>query len=486
MRSSLSSPLALSASTLFLFAVCAGIAGCSGADTTPGTGGAGGTGATGTGAGGAGGAGATGTGGAGGADTSPPDYELLYGMNEINELTITFTAADWATLEEDRQKNKMLPMDQRDFVYVPCTVTFQGQTWNDVGIRYKGNSSFGIPGVKDSFKLDFDEYVPDQEIHGIQKMNFHNGFKDPTMVRECLSLEMYRNAGVLAPRCAYARIHYDLGDGQGPRYWGLFTNVEQVDKTFLTDRFTAELNDGNLYKPDGFGADLSMFSEAVYEKKTNEAAADYTDIQALIELLKASNDAASAKANLEPVLNVDGVLRFLAINTILTSWDSYPGTGHNYYLYNNPKNQASTGKDHWEYIVWDANEAFGNFIPMGKTAYDNLSWPWDQPFAMNPKPLVQKLLLVPEWKAKLAAYMSQFLGDTAIFEPAAAQSRAASLHALISDAVHQDENYLFPTASPDLFTQGLTQDVQGGPQGVILALQPYIQGRATFLAGTLP
>lgn len=427
-----------------------------------------------------------GSGGSGEVTDVPPDYDLFYGLDKINEFTITFEAPDWATLEADRQKNKMLPNAQRDFIYVPCSVTFNGETMKDVGIRYKGNSSFNIPGVKESFKLDFNEYVSGQAFHGFKKMNFNNGFKDPTMLRECMSLEMYRNAGVLAPRCAYTRVNYDLGDGQGPRYWGIFTNVEQVDKNFLTDHFTSEFNDGNLYKPDGPGSDLSTFSEATFEKKTNETAADYSDIIALVDLLKTLNDPASIKASLEAIMNVDGFLRFLAINNILTSWDAYPGTGHNYYLYNNPKNKTSTGKDYWEYIVWDANEAFGNFIPMGKMAYDNLSWPWDQPFAMNQKPLITKILMVPEWRTKLGEYMKQFLKDVKVFEPVAAQARADELHTFISDAVHQDKNYLFMTANPDLFQQGLTQDVQGGPQGVILPIKPYISGRAMYLDGAIP
>lgn len=465
-----------------LLAGCAIFAGCSG-DTEPLFGST--SGSTSSSSSGGGGAGGSGGSGGGSVVEVPPDYELLYNIDKINEFTITFTAADWSAIEADRIKNEMLPTNQRDFTYVPCTVTFNGETWKDVGIRYKGNSSFNIPGPKNSFKLDFNEYV-DQTMHGFKKMNFNNGFKDPTMLRECLSLEMYRNAGVYAPRCVYARINYDLGDGQGPRYWGLFTNVEQVDKNFLTEHFTAENNDGNLYKPDGPGQDLSSFSETTYEKQTNEKAADYTDIKALISLLPTLNDPTAIKANLEPILNVDSVLRFLAINNILTSWDSYAGTGHNYYFYNNPKNKATTGKDYWEYIVWDANEAFGNFVPMGKTSYDNISWPWDQPFAMNPKPLITKIMMVPEWRTKLGEYMKQFLKDTKVFEPTAAQARADKLHAFISDAVHQDKNYLFPTANPDVFTQGLTQDVPGGPQGVIVPIKPYISGRAMFLNGAIP
>lgn len=443
-----------------------------------------------TGAGGTGGAGGEGmttsSGGGGGAPDAAPDYDLLYDDASINSFTITFEASQWAALEQNKQQNKMLPPDQRDFIYVPCSVTFNGETWKDVGFRYKGNSSFGIPGLKHSFKLDFDEFIDEQRIFGLKKMNFNNGFKDPSMLRECLSLEMYRSAGVTAPRCTYARIHYDLGDGAGPRYWGLFTSVEQVDKTFLIDRFTAENAEGNLYKPDGPGDNLSVFNQATFEKKTNETAADYSDIIHLIDTIAASNDANAVKANLAPILSLDGILRFMAINTILTSWDSYAGTGHNYYLYNNPKNKASTGKDTWEYIVWDANEAFGNFIPMGSAPSEMLTWPWDQPSTMSPKPLFTKIMMVPEWRAQIAQYMKDFIADPAVFEKTSMQNRAQALHDLISGAVHEDKNYLFPTASPDLFTQNLTQDLSGGPMGGALGIKPYIQARADFLAGSLP
>lgn len=438
----------------------------------------------------------SGMGGAGGSSSSssssgsvvipPPDYDLLYDPKVVSEFTITFTAADWQVLQADKDKNKMLPMDQRDFLNVPCEVSFQGETWQNVGFRYKGNSSFNIPSDKLSFKLDFDEYTADQHIHGIKKMNFNNGFKDPSMLRECLSLEMYRNAGTWAPRCTYSRIYYDLGDGAGKQYWGVFTNVEQVDKRFLKDRFGEANADGNLYKPDGPGDALNSFNQTTFEKKTNETAADWSDVQNLISVLNGVNDAKSVEDALGPILNVDSVLRFMAINTVLTSWDSYAGTGHNYYLYNNPKNKAASGKDFWEYIVWDANEAFGNFVPMGSTSAAMISWPWNQPSAMAPKPLFVKIMMVPAWQSQYAAYMKAFLGDPKVFEPAAMKARAAEISALVSPAVHEDKRYLFPTAAPDLFTQNLTQNVMNGPMGQVLGIQPYIQDRTNFLVGSLP
>ena len=50
---------------------------------------------------------------------------------------------------------------------------------------------------------------------------------------------------------------------------------------------------------------------------------------------------------LEEILNVDAFLRYTAVNTIIDNWDSYPFTGNNYYLFNNPVNNVS------EWIPWD-------------------------------------------------------------------------------------------------------------------------------------
>ncbi|MFO0547630.1 MAG: CotH kinase family protein [Polyangiaceae bacterium] len=445
-----------------------------------GTGGSGGAGGASDGGTASGGGGAAATGG-GGAANSEPQYDRVYG-GRVLDLTVTFAATDWQTVEDNRQDNRALPPNQRDFIYVPVTVELDGERVEQAGFRYKGNSSFQVPTLKESFKVDVDEYL-DQELLGFDKYNFNNGFKDPSMLRECLSLEMYRAAGAEAPRCSYARVYFDLGDGAGPQYWGLYTNVEQVDKTFLRDHFGADNDGGNLYKPDGPGADLSQFSETTFEKKTNETEADYSDVKALITLLPTLTTPSAIEAALEPIVDVDSVLRLMAINTILTSWDSCVGTGHNYYLYNNPKNGASS--PYWEFIVWDANEAFGNFIPMGSSSAQMIDWPWDQPTAMAPKILFEKLMMVPAWSDQYAAYMAEFLADPAVFEATSMSARAAALHDLIDAAVHEDPNYLFSTSNPDLFTENLSADVTGN-MGLVLGIQRYIADRGAYLTTALP
>lgn len=55
----------------------------------------------------------------------------------------------------------------------------------------KGNSSFNNPSTKKPFKVDLNEYVSGQDYDGIKKFNLNNGFKDPTMLSEKLTLDFF-------------------------------------------------------------------------------------------------------------------------------------------------------------------------------------------------------------------------------------------------------------------------------------------------------
>jgi hypothetical protein len=58
---------------------------------------------------------------------------------------------------------------------------------------------------------------------------------------------------------------------------------------------------------------------------------------------------------LEQVFDVDSYLRYLAATFLHLNLDSYPYTGNNYYLYDNP------GTGRFEWISWDENSSWGLF-----------------------------------------------------------------------------------------------------------------------------
>jgi len=249
-----------------------------------------------------------------------------------------------------------------DPIFVPGSVIYNGKEWYKVGLRFKGNSSLqsawqaGI--LKLAFKMDFDEFEDDypqiknQRFYGFKKFSLKNNYDDSSFLREKVTAEVFKNAGLAVSNTAFYTLYVDHGDG--PEYFGLYTLVEEVDGTVIDTQFSSD--DGNLYKPEDYGASFAegTFNEDGFVKKNNEDEADWTDIQNLFSALHddtRTSDASTWRTNLEAVLDVDTFLNYLAVNTVVQNWDTYGRMEHNYYLYNNPDNNLLT------WIPWDNNEA---------------------------------------------------------------------------------------------------------------------------------
>ena len=114
--------------------------------------------------------------------------------------------------------------------------------------------------------------------------------------------------------------------------------------------------------------------EASFQKENNKEAADWSDIQALYEVLHSAQRTtapAAWRADLEAVFDVDAFLEWLAVNAVIQDWDTYGAMNHNYYLYHDPLT------DRLVWISWDHNEAFSS--GPGDTSLDKASiganWP---------------------------------------------------------------------------------------------------------------
>ena len=345
-----------------------------------------------------------------------PDYPRMFGMDTVHEIRITISPENYRAMQEDLQTigagrggrgrpggpgrgfggDAFLPpagadvrffappgvpdgaqgprpggpggargpirMTTRDPIYVPVVIRFGGGTWTGVGMRYKGNSSLMSAGFdgnsKIPFRLDFDRYederpeIRNQRIHGFSKLTFSPNLRDASQLREVMATEIFRDRGVPAPRAAFYRVLVDTGNG--PDYWGLYSMIEDpADGPMLDAQFNSR--SGNLYKPDGPGADWSAFAVEGFEKKNNKKEADWSDVSSAIAALHApQTDRRVWRAGLEAKLDVDHFLRWLAVNTVIQNWDVYGAMPHNYYLYGDP---AKQGRLRW--IPWDNNEALG-------------------------------------------------------------------------------------------------------------------------------
>ncbi len=130
--------------------------------------------------------------------------------------------------------------------YVKADLWYDGELIPDIAVRPKGNSSLMTTVRSGSermgLKVDFNFFNSARTLHGIKKVNFNNGFSDPTFLREHLAYELFEAMGIPTPRSSFADLWVN------DTHLGLYTMVEQVDRTFLDRNFACST--GNLYKPE--------------------------------------------------------------------------------------------------------------------------------------------------------------------------------------------------------------------------------------------
>lgn len=423
------------------------------------------------------------------------NYELVLPEGRVNELTLVFRREDWqATLanmteiygpqgqpapmlgimadflcapgpgvsdEEGRRRQGVwyaiaaaLGLDVQPFLdalapnpdWQPVEIRFGDQVWPEVGFRFKGNSSlifgwsegrFALP-----FKLDFDEFedqhpeLRNQRFFGFKQLSFANHFQDASLMREKITAEILRAAGVPAAQTAYYSVYLDRGAGAGPQFLGLYTAIELPDDTLIETRFASD--EGNMYKPSGPGAQFlaSSFDERGFDKETNRES-DYEDVQALFAALHAESrhsDPAAWRAELEAAFYVDGFLRWLATNQLLVNWDSYGnGFAHNYYLY---ADEARGGALTW--IPWDHNLALSeNLAQLMSDTFaslcpEGLRQVWGRPASLSLEevgadwPLVRFLLDDAVYAARYRELVAEIAAGPASVAQATARLEAAT------------------------------------------------------------
>ena len=393
------------------------------------------------------------------------DGDQTFQSSQVHEIRMIF----WQTAFWD----SLLATHANDTT-MPCLVNIDGITMDTIGVKLKGNSSFNsYPGVKKSFKLSFDAYNDTNRFDGLHTLNLNNGFKDPTMLREKLVLDFLRSQGLPAPRCTFAKVYLNN------TYWGLYSMVEEVDKTFLNDLIGNK--DGNLFKGDPQGslqwygsADSSYYNK--YELHTNDSINDWSDLVRLIKII--NNSGASFQDSLETILNTNNAIGQWAVDLLFANLDSYTGSGHNYYLYHN------TASNKFERIAWDVNESFGNFNQgMNIAQLEDLSYAYVPQPSNNSRPLNIQMLATPQYREQLTDKLCYFIQNA--FRPDLMNPRIDSLASSIRSAYYADPNKMFTNQN---FEDNLNQNISanGTPGGSNIAgLKSFIANRRVKLQGQL-
>ncbi len=396
--------------------------------------------------------------------SSPVDYWTIFDDTRVQRVDIELSQAGWNELWIDPPSKTTVRAD---------AVVF-GETLNDVGFRMRGQFSLRESGEKKPWKIDTDFYVEGQEFHNLKQLMFINNIGDPTMIGEKLAYDLLAFAGVPASHVSFVELWIDISDaGNGPVFWGVYTMVERVDKKFLAARFGNDSDHGNLYKASHAQRgpmDLIYYGDRIedyptqggqyaYGKVTNVEEADYTDVLNLAKVIDGtgySNTGDFAEA-LEEVFEVDTFLRYAAVMNTLSSWDYYPYTGNNFYLYSNP----ATGKIDW--IPWDLTLGGDPRSPIFGLAGFGL---------MERAPLYDRVFEVDRYRWKYAAYLDLVVRHR--FNYAGVSASSGRLHNLIAPYVTQSTGDLMFFGDSALFAyESFETDWEG--------LAEFAEARSSFI-----
>jgi hypothetical protein len=228
--------------------------------------------------------------------------------------------------------------------FVRCTLKENEKTvYEGVGVKLKGAAgSFRDLDQKPAFTLKLDKFGGDTPFHGLEKFYLNNSVQDDTYLHEWLGAELFRAAGLPAPRITHARVWFNGKD------FGLYVLKEGHDKKFLRRNFDDPT--GNYYDG-GFCLDV----DGGLERDEGKGPADGAD---LADLAYAATEPDPVRAHplLERRLDVDRFLTFMALERMIGHWDGYCGNRNNYRLYVDPKTgQASFVPHGMDQIFGDAD-----------------------------------------------------------------------------------------------------------------------------------
>lgn len=386
---------------------------------------------------------------------SSVDYWTVFDDRQVRRIDIRLPQAEWDQMWID-------PMAK--YTARASAIVF-GQELPDAGFRMRGQFSLQNSNEKKPWEIDTDAFIAGQEYANLHQLVLLNSIGDPSLLREKLAYEMMHFAGLPASHVAFVELWIDISDDSSPaEFWGVYALVERVDQKFLRSRFGGDSRGGNLYKASHaqrgpmdliyYGEEIQDYptvnGQVAYGKMNNELEADYSDIIRLCRVVDGAEYASEGELiqALESVLNVDAFLRYLAVITILDNWDSYPYTGNNYYLFNNPV----SGRFEW--IPWDltwGGNAQASLFPSGRSEL------------MPRAPLVERVFSSERYRRQYLAYVELLLRYW--FNPDQVKNRVQQYQRLIAPYVTQatgDKAFYGeqPMFSPESFTTGWVELVQ--------------------------
>lgn len=396
------------------------------------------------------------------AQSTEPDF---FDTGNISEIRLT--------IKQQNYQNILDSLKVYGAGMIVGDVSINGTKLKDVGIRYRGNTSYGFGNKRNPWHIKLDYINKSQKYQGVSSLKLSNALRDPSMVREVLGFEIARKY-MVAPRANYTKLYVN------DKYIGLYVNVEAIDKNFIEKNNAKRSNTFFKCSPDietksNPGCKNKIYASLVYEQDANCYIPNYSLLSEsgwdeLIELTKVLEQ---NPANVSSLLDVDQALWMLAFNNVFVNLSSYSGKeSQNYYMYKNNFGRFVP-------VMWDLNLSFGSYKSSGAVAKD-LSLKELQ--ELDPllhvdnmfKPLISRLLSIKEYRLVYLSHIRQLYEDIIISDYL--EKRATELQKMIRKAYLDDP---FKEYSVIDFDKSLSNTI--GSKSKIPGVMELMEKRLKFL-----
>lgn len=248
-------------------------------------------------------------------DPLQDDCSPLFDQDILPEYRVTISDAEWAALNDEflnRAEREEAGLDPTP--YHPIEFHYDGIDVPGAMIRLKGQSSWWETIAFDErpkmqFVISFNEVDPGRRFLGVRKVELDMPRTDASFLRQRLGLYYLRWLGLEAQCANSARL---VINGE---LYGLYTNLERLDKEFIQRVFGKEHDEGDLWK----GGRIIKNNEETFTWDRLDAFWHPTGLE-----------------EIETLVDVDAAVREWAAEAMIPHGDGYYNGRANYYLYDHP------------------------------------------------------------------------------------------------------------------------------------------------------
>jgi len=353
---------------------------------------------------------------------SPDEAEpsgVFWNDLKVHSFHLEMSEAEWEAMKAldphkglaPTERLKKINGEQRElhrsrFPWAEGSLTINGQHLNGIGARYKGNASFNLMrgSLKRNMKIKLDWINKDQNYNSVETLNLNAGGLDPSKLRDAFSYWLFREAGVPAPRTTFAEMTLTIPGRYEKERLGIYTIVEQVNKSFLKDRFGSK--NGLLMKPEGIASveyhgDDWRFYAPLYRPDDQPTLAQSMRVMEFANVVNLSNTK-QFRDSISSYLDIDAFLRFIAVNAMIVNLDTLLAMPQNYYLH------LSKDTNKFVFFPWDLDISFAGW-PLGGKPADQMKLSLVHPHSSDAHKLIDRLLAMESVKLRYDKIISQLV-----------------------------------------------------------------------------